>query len=133
MVWRFCHVHIHFAGFGAFSAGNAFVLVNLHLEQGNLVQQGVESTQRTEPFTEWAIEQHAQNYHRNEYTEFPCKQRSQRRPDTRICNGERNSAFQHTLRAKVFAEERIAHTHIVYKERRQQEDHHQQDGVFQVC
>ena len=35
--------------------------------------------------------------------------------------------------AEVFAEERVAHAHIVHKERRQQENHHQQAGILETC
>ena len=57
---------------------------------------------------------------------------AQRRPDTGIGKGQRDGTLQHTLRAEVFAEEWISHAHIVHKERRQQEDHHQQNGVLEV-
>ena len=133
MVGRLCHVHIHFAGLGAFPAGDAFAPVYLHLEQGYPVEQRVKRPQRTEPLAEGAVEYHAQHDHRQQDAEFPCKQASQRRPDAGIGKGQRDGPLQHALWAEVFTEERVTHAYIIHKERRQQEDHHQQHSVFQVC
>ena len=133
MVWRFCHIHIHLAGSGAFPAGDALILIHLHLEEGHPVEQRVERTQRAEPLTEGPVEQYAQHDHRQKDAEFPCKQLAQRRPDAGIGKGQRDGSLQYTLGTEVFAEEWISHAHVVYKKRRQQEDHHQQDGVLQVC
>ena len=133
MVGRFRHIHIHLAGSGAFPAGNALILIHLHLEEGHPVEQGVERAQRAEPLAERSVEQYAQRNHRQQDAEFPCKQLAQRRPDAGIGKGQRDGSLQHALGAEVFAEERVAHAHIVHKERRQQENHHQQDSVFQVC
>ena len=133
MVGRFRHIHIHLAGSGAFPTGNAFILVHLHLEEGHPVEQRVERAQRAEPLAERSVEQYAQRNHRQQDAEFPCKQLAQRRPDAGIGKGQRDGSLQHALGAEVFAEERVSHAHIVHKERRQQENHHQQDSVFQVC
>ena len=133
MVGRFRHIHIHLAGSGAFPAGNALILIHLHLEEGHPVEQRVERAQRAEPLAERSVEQYAQRNHRQQDAEFPCKQLAQRRPDAGIGKGQRDGSLQHALGAEVFAEERVAHAHIVHKERRQQENHHQQDSVFQVC
>ena len=133
MVGHFRHIHIHFAGFGAFSAGDALILIHLHLEEGHPVEQRVERAKRAEPLAEGTVEYHAQHYHRQQNAELPCKKSAERCPDTGVGKGQRDGSLQHALGAEVFAEERIAHTHIVYKERRQQEYHHQQDGVLQVC
>ena len=133
MVGRFRHVHVHLAGSGAFSAGDALVLVHLHLEQRHPVEQRVERAQRAQPLAEGPIEYDTQHDHRQQEAEFPCKQAAQCRPDTGIGKGQRNGSLQHALGAEVLAEEGVAHAHIVHKERRQQEDHHQQNGVLQVC
>ena len=133
MIGRFRHIHVHLAGSGAFPAGDALILVHLHLEEGHPVEQRVERAQRADPLTEGTVEQHAQHNHRQQDAELPCKQLAQRRTDAGIGKGQRNGSLQHTLRAEVFAEERVAHAHIVHKERRQQENHHQQNGVFEVC
>ena len=45
MVGAFCNIHIHLAGPGTLAAGDAFILVHLHLEEGYLVEQGVEGAQ----------------------------------------------------------------------------------------
>ena len=132
MVGRLCHIHIHLAGSGAFPAGDTFVFVHLHLEEGRLIQQGAERAQRAEPLTKGSVKQHAQHDHRQQDAEFPCKQAPQRRPDAGIGKGQRDGSLQHALRAEVFTEERVAHGYIIYKERRQQENHHQQYGVLEV-
>ena len=133
MVGRFRHIHIHLAGSGAFPAGNALILIHLHLEEGHPVEQRVERAQRAEPLAEGTVEQYAQHDHRQQDAELPCKQLAQRRPDAGIGKGQRDGSLQHALGAEVFAEERVSHAHIVHKERRQQENHHQQDGVLEVC
>ena len=132
MVGRLGHIHIHLAGFGAFPAGDALAFVHLHLEQGHLVQQGIERSQRTEPLAEGTVEHHAQHDHRQQDAEFPCKQAAQRRPDAGIGKGQRDGSLQHALGAEVFAEERVAHAHVVHHQYRQQNDHHQQYCVFQI-
>ncbi len=133
MVGRFRHIHIHLAGSGAFPAGDALILIHLHLEEGHPVEQRIECAKRAEPLAKGTVEQHAQHDHRQQDAEFPCKQLAQRRPDAGIGKGQRDGSLQHTLGAEVFAEERVAHAHIVHKERRQENDHHQQDSVFEVC
>ena len=133
MIGRLCHVHIHFAGLGAFPAGDAFAPVYLHLEQGYPVEQRVKRPQRAQPLAEGAVEYHAQHDHRQQDAEFPCKQAPQRRPDAGIGKGQRDGSLQHALGAEVFAEERVSHANVVHKERRQQENHHQQDSVLEVC
>ena len=132
MVGRFRHVHIHLAGSGAFPAGDALILVHLHLEEGHPVEQRVECAKRAEPLAKRPVEQHAQHDHRQQDAEFPCKQLAQRRPDAGIGKGQRDGSLQHALGAEVFAEERVSHANIVHKERRQQENHHQQDSVLEI-
>ena len=133
MVGRFRHIHVHLAGSGAFPTGDALTLVHLHLEKGHPVEQGVERAQRAQPLAEGTVEQYTQHDHRQQDAELPCKQLAQRRPDAGIGKGQRDGSLQHALGAEIFAEERVSHAHVVHKERRQQENHHQQDGVFQIC
>ena len=133
MVGRFRHIHVHLAGSGAFPTGDALTLVHLHLEKGHPVEQGVERAQRAEPLAEGTVEQYAQHDHRQQDAELPCKQLAQRRPDAGIGEGQRDGSLQHALGAEVFAEEGVAHANVVHKERRQQENHHQQDSVLEVC
>ncbi len=64
---------------------------------------------------------------------LPCEQLAQRRPDAGIGKGQRDGSLQHALRAEVLAEERVAHAHVVDKERRQQHHHDQQHGVFEIA
>ena len=132
MIGRLRHVHIHFAGSGTFSAGYALVFVYLYLKEGHPVEQCVKRPQGTEPLAEGTVEYHAQHDHRQQDTEFPCKQASQRRPDAGIGKGQRDGTLQHALWAEVFTKERITHAYIVHKERRQQEDHHQQYSVLEI-
>ena len=132
MVGRFRHIHIHLAGSGTLSTGDALTLVHLHLEEGHPVEQRIECAKRAEPLAEGTVEQYAQHDHRQQDAELPCKQLAQRRPDAGIGKGQRDGSLQHALRAEVFTEERVAHGYIIYKERRQQENHHQQYGVLEV-
>ena len=132
VIGRFRHIHIHLAGFGAFSTGDALVFVHLNLEEGHPVEQRIERTQRAEPLAEGTIEYHAQHDHRQQDAEFPGKQAPQCRSDAGIGKGQRDGSLQHTLRAEVLAEEGVAHAHIVHEERRQQKDHHQQNGILEV-
>ena len=118
MVGRFRHIHIHLAGSGAFPAGDALILIHLHLEEGHPVEQRVERAKRAEPLAERSVEQYAQRNHRQQDAEFPCKQLAQRRPDAGIGKGQRDGSLQHALGAEVFAEERVSHANIVHKERR---------------
>ena len=132
VVGRFRHIHIHLAGFGAFSAGDALVFIHLNPEEGHPVEQRIECTQWAEPLAEGTIEHHAQHDHRQQDAEFPGKQAPQCRSDAGIGKGQRDGSLQHTLRAEVLAEEGVAHAHIVHEERRQQKDHHQQNGILEV-
>ena len=132
VVGRFRHIHIHLAGFGAFSTGDALVFIHLNLEEGHPVEQRIECTQWAEPLAEGTIEHHAQHDHRQQDAEFPGKQAPQCRSDAGIGKGQRDGSLQHTLRAEVLAEEGVAHAHIVHEERRQQKDHHQQNGILEV-
>ena len=132
VIGRFRHIHIHLAGFGAFSTGDALVFIHLNLEEGHPVEQRIERTQWAEPLAEGTIEYHAQHDHRQQDAEFPGKQAPQCRSDAGIGKGQRNGSLQHTLRAEVLAEEGVAHAHIVHEERRQQKDHHQQNGILEV-
>ena len=118
MVGRFRHIHIHLAGSSAFPAGDALILIHLHLEEGHPVEQRVERAKRAEPLAERSVEQYAQRNHRQQDAEFPCKQLAQRRPDAGIGKGQRDGSLQHALGAEVFAEERVSHANIVHKERR---------------
>ena len=133
MVGRFRHIHIHLAGSGTLSTGDALTLVHLHLEEGHPVEQRIERAQWAEPLAKRPVEQYAQHDHRQQDAELPCKQLAQRRPDAGIGKGQRDGSLQHALGAEVFAEERVSHANIVHKERRQQEDHHQQDGILEIC
>ena len=133
MVGCLRHIHIHLTGSGAFPAGDALVFIHLHLEEGHPVEQCVKRAKRAQPLAEGTVEYHAQHDHRQQDAELPCKQLAQRRPDAGIGKGQRDGSLQHALGAEVFAEERVSHAHIVHKERRQQENHHQQDSVFQIC
>ena len=132
VVGRFRHIHIHLAGFGAFSTGDALVFIHLNPEEGHPVEQRIECTQRAEPLAEGTIEYHAQHDHRQQDAEFPGKQAPQCRSDAGIGKGQRDGSLQHALRAEVLAEEGVAHAHIVHEERRQQKDHHQQNGILEV-
>ena len=132
VVGRFRHIHIHLAGFGAFSTGDALVFIHLNLEEGHPVEQRIECPQWAEPLAEGTIEYHAQHDHRQQDAEFPGKQAPQCRSDTGIGKGQRDGSLQHALRAEVLAEEGVAHAHIVHEERRQQKDHHQQNGILEV-
>ena len=132
VVGRFRHIHIHLAGFGAFSTGDALVFIHLNPEEGHPVEQRIERTQWAEPLAEGTIEHHAQHDHRQQDAELPGKQAPQCRSDAGIGKGQRNGSLQHTLRAEVLAEEGVAHAHIVHEERRQQKDHHQQNGILEV-
>ena len=132
VVGRFRHIHIHLAGFGAFSTGDALVFIHLNPEEGHPVEQRIERTQWAEPLAEGTIEYHAQHDHRQQDAEFPGKQAPQCRSDAGIGKGQRDGSLQHTLRAEVLAEEGVAHAHIVHEERRQQKDHHQQNGILEV-
>ena len=48
------HIHLHPTGLSAFSAVNASILIHLILEEGNLIEEGIEGSQRANPFTKGA-------------------------------------------------------------------------------
>ena len=106
--------------------------VHLHLKEGHPVKECVERPQRAEPFAKRPVEHHAQRNHRQQNTELPGKQLAQRCPDAGIGEGQRDRPLQHALRTEVLAEKGVPHTHVVHQKRRQQNDHHQQNGVFEV-
>ena len=60
MIRRFGHIHIHIAGGGAFSAGNAFIFINLNSKQRHSVKQRIECTKRAQPFAEGTVNPYAQ-------------------------------------------------------------------------
>ena len=49
------YFYIHLAHSGAGAAGGASVLVHRQAVKRDAVEEGVESTQRAEPFTEWTV------------------------------------------------------------------------------
>ena len=52
--------------------------------------------------------------------------------DAGIGKGQRDRPLQHALRTEVLAEEWVPHANVVHQKRRQQNDHHQQNGVFEI-
>ena len=65
-------------------------------------------------------------------SELPGKQLAQRCPDAGIGEGQRDRPLQHALRTEVLAEKGVSHTHVIHQKRRQQNDHHQQNSVFEI-
>ena len=78
VVGRFRHIHIHLAGFGAFSTGDALVFIHLNLEEGHPVEQRIECTQWAEPLAKWAVKHHTGNNDRQQDTELPAEQLAER-------------------------------------------------------
>ena len=113
MVGRFGYIHIHLACLCTFSAGNAFVFVNLHSEKRYLVKQCIKRAQWTQPLAERAVEKHTQHDYCNQNAELPRKERTERGANAGINGGERYRPLKHSLWAKVLAEKRISHTDIV--------------------
>ena len=132
MVGRFSDIHIHLAGSCARPAGYAFARIHAHLEKRHFIEQRIKRAQRTEPLAEGAIHKHTAQNNRQQHTAFPCKQLAQRGADARVRQGQRNRALQHTLRAEILAEERIAHAELIGHQHRKQDHHHQQHPVFQI-
>ena len=132
VVGRFRHVHVHLADLCAFAAGDAFIVIHLHLEEGNLIEQRVERAQRAQPLAKRPVEQYAQHDHRQQDAELPGEKLAERRPDAGVGKREGDRPLQHTLRAEILAEEGVAHAHVVHHQYRQQNDHHQQNCVFQI-
>ena len=132
VVRRFGHIHVHGTGPCALAAGDAFALVNVHRQQRHAVEERVERAERAEPLAERAVEDDAQHDDRDEHAELPRKELAERGTDAAVDKRERDSAFEHALRAEIFAEERVAHASFVHHEHRKQEDHHHQDDVFEV-
>ena len=122
MVGRTRNVHVHLAHLGALAARDAFTMIDLNPQQRHLVHECIKCAEGANPFTEGAVEQHAQHRNRNEDRELPGKEFSQRGADSHVHDGQRNRALEHTLRADVLAKERVAHTHIVNHQDGQQ--HH---------
>ena len=132
MVGRFRNVNVHFAGSGAFPAGNTFVLVHLHLEQRHLVEQGVECAEGTYPFAEGAEEQHAEHHHGEQNGQLPGEKRAQRRPYSGVHRRERNCTLKNALGTEIFAEERVAYAHVVHDNCRKKHHRHRKDDVFEI-
>ena len=104
--------------------------VYAHLEQRDLVQQRIERAQRAQPLAEGAVEHYTAHNDCQQNAGFPCEQLAQRGADARIGQGERNSTFQHTLRAEIFAEEGVAHAQLVDRQQWQQHHHDQKHSIL---
>ena len=132
MVGGLGNVHIHFAGLGTSAAGNAFVLIHLHLEQGHPVKQGVKRTQGANPFAEGAVKEDAAQHHRQQDECLPGEQLSQCRPNAGVGGSQGKGTFQHALGTQVLAEEGVSHAQVVDHQNGKQHHHHHQDDVFQI-
>ena len=99
---------------------------------GNMATEDNAANAIDDLLAEGPIKQHAEHNHHQQNAELPRKQAAQCRTDAGIGKRQRNCPLQHALRAEILAEEGIPHAHIVYKERREQEYHHQQNSIFQV-
>ena len=108
------------------------VMLRMGPQQRHLVHECIKRTEGANPFTEGAVEQHAQHRNHNEDCELPGKELSQRGTDSRIHDGQRNRALEHALRTDVLAKERVAHAHIVDYQNGQQHHGKQQHGVLDV-
>ena len=98
-----------------------------------MIQQGIECPQRAQPLAKRAVKQHTQHSHRQQNGEFPGKQAAQGPPNAGIGKRQGDRPLQHALGAEILAEVGVSHAHVVHKERRQENDHHQQNGVLEVC
>ena len=132
VIGRLCDLDVHLACLRARAARDASVLVNLYSKQGYLVHERIESAERADPFAKWAVDEHAQDDHSDQNDELPGEQRSQCGAYATIDDGERNRAFEHSLRAEVLAEVWVAHPDVVDKQRGQQNHGEQQYDVLQV-
>ena len=87
--------------------------VYAHLEQRDLVQQRIERAQRAQPLAEGAVEHYTAHNDCQQNAGLLCEQLAQCGADARIGQGKGNGTFQHTLRAEILAEERVAHAQLV--------------------
>ena len=132
MVGAFCDVNVHLAGFCTGAAGNALALVNFHLEKRHAVQQRIERSQRTDPFAERPVNKHTCRDHRQQNAGFPGEQRSESVSYALVRCRQRNSALHDSLWANILAEERVAHSKLVYNDQRKHYHKNRQYDVFQI-
>ena len=132
MVGAFGNVNVHLAGFCAGAAGNALALVNFHLEKRHAVQQRIERSQRTDPFAERPVNKHTCRDHRQQNAGFPGEERSESAAYALVRCRQRNSALHDSLWANILAEERVAHSKLVYNDQRKHYHKNRQYDVFQI-
>ncbi len=114
------------------AAGYALVGVHPHLEKRYRFMQRIKRAQRAEPLAEWAVKHHAATRPPAGYSCFQVNSLPSAARMPALVSGEGNRALQHTLRAEILAEERIAHAHLIDNKRRQQHHHDQQHRIFQI-
>ena len=74
MVGLFGDIDIHFACLCTSTAGYTFIFVHLHLKKRYPIQKRIKCAQRTQPFAERTVEQHAQHNRNNQDAELPREQ-----------------------------------------------------------
>ena len=132
MVWRTEYFNIHFTGSAAGAAGGTLVRVDTEMIKGDFIEQRIKRSQWTDPLAERAVKEHGKHYNAKQNTAFPCEQISQACPDARIGNGKRDTSFQDTGRADVFAEKRIAQPHFIHDCHRENNHKDNQDHIFEI-
>lgn len=126
------YVHIHLAYPAASAAGSTFVCVDVKTVEGDFIEQRIKGAQWTDPFAERAIKEHGKHHNAEQNAAFPCEQRAQTGADAPIGNRQRDASFQNTGRTDIFAEKRVAQTHLVY-DRHGQDDHKDnQNDIFET-
>ena len=73
MVRCFCYFDVHFAGPDAFPAAYAFFVIHLDFKKGYSVEQRVDGTKRTDPFTERTVKQNTQDNEKHKDRKLECK------------------------------------------------------------
>ena len=82
MVRFFFYFDVHFAGPDAFPASYAFFVVHLDFKKGYSVEQRVDGTKRTDPFTEWTVKQNTQDNEKHKDRKLEWKKVSKCRTDS---------------------------------------------------
>ena len=97
-----------------------------------MVQQRINCSQRTDPFAERPINKHTCRDNRQQNAGFPGEQRSESAAYALVCYRQRDSALHNSLRAYILAEERVAHSKLVYNDQRKHYNKNRQYDVFQI-
>ena len=105
------YTHLTLAGTGA--AVNTGALIKAHAENADLLEQGIEGTQRADILTEWTVNKNRSCHAKDQQDKFPAEKCPGCRTHTAVQKDQRNPAFQCADRADKFTDPRHADIDLI--------------------